>query len=98
MRSEGDCVWQIPFEPATLRDRCFIGSEAVPRVMLIFQALGVSTQSARIRTGVNEMMTRFVPFPFLTRLSSAPPLGRFVPQYWLLFLYDFVVSLKGVST
>ena len=29
--------------------------------MLIFQDLEASTQSARIRTGVNEMMTRFVP-------------------------------------
>src|SRR5437867_2945579 len=60
MRSEGDCVWQIPFEHATLRDRRFIGSKAVHRVMLIFQDLEASTQSASIRTGVNEMMTRFV--------------------------------------
>jgi hypothetical protein len=41
-------------------DRRFIGSEVVHRVMLIFQDLETSTQSARIRTGVNEMMTRFV--------------------------------------
>src|SRR5215211_2062707 len=60
MRSEGDCVWQIPFEQATLRDRRCIGSKAVHRVMLIFQDLEVSTQSARIRTGVNEMMTLLV--------------------------------------
>ena len=59
MQSEGDCVWQIPFEQATLRDRCFIGSEAVHRVMLIFQDLEASIQSARIRTRVNETMTRF---------------------------------------
>src|SRR5438093_10000758 len=59
MRSEGDCVWQIPFEQAILGDRRFIGSKAVHRVMLIFQGLEVSTQSASIRTGVNEMMTRF---------------------------------------
>jgi hypothetical protein len=59
MRSEGNCVWQIQFEQATLRDRRFIGSKAVHRVMLMFQDLEASTQSARIRTGVNEMMTRF---------------------------------------
>ena len=59
MRSEGDCVWQISFEQATLRDRRFIGPKAVHRVILIFQDLEASTQSARIRTGVNEMMTWF---------------------------------------
>src|SRR5215208_2379110 len=60
MRSEGDCVWQIPFEQATLRDRRFIGSKVVHRVMLIYQGLEASTQSASIRTGVNEMMTLLV--------------------------------------
>jgi hypothetical protein len=60
MRSEGDCVWQIPCEQATLRARCYIGSNAVHREMLILQDLEASTQSASIRTGVNEMMTRFV--------------------------------------
>jgi hypothetical protein len=59
MRSEADCVWQIPFEQATLRDRRFIDSKAVHRVMLILQDLEASTQSAIIRTGVNELMTRF---------------------------------------
>ena len=37
MRSEGDCVWQIPFEQVTLRDKRFIGFEAVHTVILIFQ-------------------------------------------------------------
>jgi hypothetical protein len=45
---------------ATLRDRRFIGSKAVHRVMLIFQDLEASIQSARIRTDVNEMMTLLV--------------------------------------
>ena len=60
MRSEADCVWQILCEQATLRDRRFIGSKAAHRVMLIFQDLEASTQSASIRTGVNEMMTLLV--------------------------------------
>src|SRR4030095_11330142 len=58
MRNEGDCVWQSPFEHATLRDRRFIGPKAVHRAMLIFQDLEASTQSARIRTVVKKMMTR----------------------------------------
>ena len=52
-------AWHIPFEQATLRDRRVIDSKAVHRVMLIFQDLEASTQSARIRTGVYELMTRF---------------------------------------
>jgi hypothetical protein len=71
MRSEGDCVWQIPFEQATLGDRRFIGSKAVHRVMLIFQDLEASTQSASIRTGVNEMMTRFARTGFLGDCGTA---------------------------
>ena len=59
MRSEADCVWQILCEQATLRDRRFIGSQAAHRVILIFQDLEASTPSASIRTGVNEMMSRF---------------------------------------
>jgi hypothetical protein len=31
----------------------------MPRTMLIFQHLEAPTQSASIRTGVNDMMTRF---------------------------------------
>jgi hypothetical protein len=60
MRSEGDCVWCILFEQVTLGDKRFIGPEAVYRGMLIFQDLEASIQSARIRTDVNEMMSRFV--------------------------------------
>src|SRR5262245_3004576 len=60
MRSEGDCVLQIPYEQATVRHIHVIDSEVVHRVMLIFQDLETSTQSARIRTDVNKMMTRFV--------------------------------------
>jgi hypothetical protein len=59
MRSEADCVWQILCEQATLRDRRFIGSQAAHRVILILQDIEASTQSASIRTGVNEMMSRF---------------------------------------
>jgi hypothetical protein len=59
MRSELDCVWQIPYELATMRWRRLIGFKAMPRAMLIFQYLEAPTQSASIRTGVNEMMTRF---------------------------------------
>jgi hypothetical protein len=71
MRSEADCVWQIAFEQATMRDKNLIGSKAMHRVMLIFQGLEASTQSDRIRTGVNEMMTRFVG-AFLEICSSVP--------------------------
>ena len=75
-------AWHIPFEQATLRNRCFIGSKAEHRVILIFQDLETSTQSARIHTGVNEMMTRFAvhtvealqaivaPFTRLDRIAS----------------------------
>jgi len=76
MRSEGDCVWQIPFEQAMLRDRRFIGSKAVHRVILIFQDLEALTQSASIRTGVNEMMTRFVAYRHGLRASEIGLLQR----------------------
>ena len=59
MRSEADCIWQILCEQTTLRDRRFIGSQAAHGVILIFQDLEASTQSASIRTGVYEMMSRF---------------------------------------
>ena len=36
-----------------------IGSKASPRAMLILQYIEAPTQSASIRTNVNEMMTRF---------------------------------------
>jgi len=41
--------------------------------MLIFQDLEASTQSARIRTGVNEMMSRFV-LPIRSCEGTAIPL------------------------
>ena len=63
MRSELDRVWQIPFEQATMRCRRLIGSKSMQRATLIFQDLEAPTRSARIRTGVNEMMTWFVTTP-----------------------------------
>lgn len=60
IRSEGDCVWQIPYEPATMWWRRFIGSKVMLGAILIFQSLEAPTQSASIRTGANETMTRFV--------------------------------------
>ena len=90
MRSEGDCVWQIPFEQAMLRDRRFIGSKAVHRVILIFQDLEALTQSASIRTGVNEMMTRFGPslFSLYCALFYAP---------YLLVGNDFTSNLLAMG-
>ena len=79
MRSEADCIWQILCEQTTLRDRRFIGSQAAHGVILIFQDLEASTQSASIRTGVNEMMSRFVAllgYQFHSRGPSTPPALR----------------------
>jgi hypothetical protein len=53
-----------------MQDKRFMDSKAVHRVTLIFQDLDASTQSSRIRTGVNELMTRFV------RVDPAAPPRR----------------------
>lgn len=65
MRSELDRVWEIPGEQATMRCRRRTGSKAMHGAMRIFQSLEATTRSARIRTGVNEMMTRFVSEPIV---------------------------------
>jgi hypothetical protein len=47
------------FAQATMRHRRGRSSKAIHGVMLILQDLEALTRSASIRTGVNEMMTRF---------------------------------------
>jgi hypothetical protein len=87
-----------PFEQATLRDRRFIGSKAVHRVMLIFQDLEASTQSVRIRTGVNEMMTLLVKSKtrgkvilnptFEGKKTTIMPLVKCTPMTWKFHCRD----------